>query len=191
MTNPLYKAKNINVAMIALVVVAVAAVGITAVNSSHAAKKPGGSGGGGGTPTPSTVASSAQLYLSPAKTSAASGANVTFQIHANSGTTSVNAVEADIAYPADKFDFVSIDDSASAFSIKAEASNSDGVVKIARGSTAALTGDQAVATVTFKAKTAKGNASLSFLSTSALVSNSTYKSIVSATAGAIVQFSNK
>jgi hypothetical protein len=183
MNNPFNKAKPVNLAVLALVVVAVAAVGITAVNGSHAAKKPGG----GGTPTPST-SSSAQLYLSPAKATAANGANVTFQVRANSGTATVNAVEADISYPADKLDFVSIDDSASAFSIKAESTGANGTVKIARGSTTAVTGDLPVATVTFKAKTAKGSANLSFLSSSALVSNTTNQSVVSATAGAVVQF---
>ena len=189
MNNPFKRAKPVNLAMAGLVVVVVAAVGISAVNSSHAARKPGG--GGGGTPTPSVAQSSAQLYLSPAKATAANGSNVTFQVRANSGTASVNAVEADLSYPADKLDFVSIDDSASAFSIKADGSGGNGTVKIARGSTTPVTGDQPVATVTFKAMASKGSAPLSFLSSSALVSNTTYKSIVSATAGAVVQFTNK
>lgn len=114
-------------------------------------------------------ADSATLYLSPASSSVAKGSILTVNVRENSGAEPVNSVQANLTYPAELLDFVSIS-SSTAWGVVAENSGGGGSVKIARGALPAVTGDQLVASVRFKAKTDSGTASISFASGSAVVS---------------------
>jgi hypothetical protein len=135
-------------------------------------------------PTPPTV------YLSPASQSFKAGATFSVQVRENSGTTGVNAVQANFSYPTSLVTCTSIDASASVFGIEAQATCSAGQVTIGRGisgGSAPLTGDQLVATVNFTVGVTGGSAVMAFTSGTALVSASTNQDILgslAATAGA-------
>lgn len=122
------------------------------------------------------------IYLSPASQTLAGGGTLTLEVRENSGTTGVNAVQANFSYQTSLLTFVSIDTSTSAFTTQAEASGGAGQVKIARGITGSLTGDQLIAKVTFKATTTSGTANLAFTTGTALVNSSTNQDILSSLA---------
>jgi hypothetical protein len=103
-----------------------------------------------------------EMTLSAPSTSLTTGQTVTLEVRENSGTAPVNAVQANVTYPADKVELDSIDSSASAFDIKADERNVGSTVFVARGkSGAVLTGNQSVTKLKFKA-TAAGTAKISF-----------------------------
>lgn len=108
-------------------------------------------------------AASASMSLSPGASSVAKGSIFTVSVYENSGGDSVNAAVANLAYPADKLDYVGIGSSA-AFSIVAASSGGGGSVQIDRGALPAVSGKQLVATVRFKAKVDSGTASVTFSS---------------------------
>ncbi|MDP2702661.1 MAG: cohesin domain-containing protein, partial [Candidatus Rokubacteria bacterium] len=114
-------------------------------------------------------ADSATLYLSPASGSVSKGSILTISVRENSGNEPVNSVQANLSYPANLLDFVSIS-SSSAWGVVAQNSGGGGSVQIARGALPAVSGDQLVASVRFKAKTDSGTASINFASGSAVVS---------------------
>ncbi|MDF2460794.1 MAG: glycoside hydrolase family 48 [Candidatus Saccharibacteria bacterium] len=116
-----------------------------------------------------TRAAAGSLYLTPANAVVANTATFTVQVRESSGTDPVNAVQANLTYDATKLDFVSISDTGSAFATAAEGTGGAGVVKIARGNVTAVTGDQLVATVTFRSKISSGTAAVDFSVGSALV----------------------
>jgi len=157
-------------------------VGVVVIHAEAA--KPNGGGASGG-----TKSATPQLFLSSGKASLAAGQTFTVQVRENSGTTSVNAVQANLTYPADKLELVNIDDTNSAFAVKASGSGSNGSLQIARGTTTPVTGNQLVASITFSAKPVRGSASITFQSTSALIESTTNTNILSTVAGATYQFS--
>jgi len=167
MEKPITESRPINNRKLSLVVAAVVAVGIVVVSGTLAARRPSG---------PS-------LYLAPAKGTYAAGSTVTVEVRENSLTKAVNAVESDLTYPTDKLQFVSIDTTSSAFSVQAENSGGTGTIKIARGTTAPLTGDQSVAKVTFTVLPGSGSVPLAFASTSALLDATTNTSVLAHTTG--------
>lgn len=114
-------------------------------------------------------ADSATLYLSPASGSVSKGSILTVNVRENSGNEPVNSVQANLSYPANLLDFVSVS-SSSAWSVVAENAGGGGSVRIARGALPAVSGDQLVASVRFKAKTDSGTASINFAPGSAVVS---------------------
>jgi chitodextrinase len=118
-------------------------------------------------------AATGTLSVLPASSTVGVGNTFTVAVHENSGTDAVNAVEADLTYPASQLQFVSIDATTSAFGVEAVSTGGNGTVTLARGVTggaAPLTGDQLVANVTFKALVAGGSpAVVAFAGTSALV----------------------
>ena len=118
------------------------------------------------------------IYLSP--TTQPLQANQTFQVQvrANSGTTSVNAIEADFTYPANLIDFVSMDTTTSAYQTQAVGTGANGNITIARAQIGGLTGDQLVAIVTFKAKATGGNVNLAFINGTGLISSSSNANIL-------------
>lgn len=80
------------------------------------------------------------------------------------GADSVNAVQVDLSYPADKLRLETVDRSNSAFGIEAENTSTPGLLKMARGTIVPVTGSQVVAVLTFTAL-APGAAALEFLTT--------------------------
>lgn len=137
-------------------------------------------------PVPPTV------YLNPSTQTVAPGATFTVAVRENSGTTAVNAVQANFSYPAALIDFVSMDTSVGAFKTQAQATGAAGQINIGVGKgagTADLTGDQLIANVTFRAKTTGGSGNMAFTTDTALVNATTYQDILgslSATGGSTV-----
>jgi len=133
-------------------------------------------------PAAQSLAASASLYLSPSSGSVIGGSTITLGIRENSGSTEVNAVQANLSYPANLFDVTAVN-SSSAFNIVAENSYGNGSIKIGRGALPAVKGDQLVASVTFTAKTTSGTARVSFVSGSEVDSASNNTNILSSKSG--------
>lgn len=127
------------------------------------------------------------VYLTPAAKTYPVNTTFTVQVRENSGTTAVNAVQANFSYPTNLLQFVSIDTTGTAFTTIAPSSGGSGQVSIAQGIIGSLTGDQLIATVTFKTLTTGGTAAMAFTSGTALLNSTTNTDILgslSATGGA-------
>lgn len=116
------------------------------------------------------------LYLSPASKTVNVGSNVTIAIRVDSKGTNINAVQANLSYPTGKLGFVSISAEGSAFPIQLENSGGGGSVKIAGANPTPVKGDNLIASVTFKAKSA-GTATVSFASGTVVVKSSDNKEL--------------
>ncbi|HEU4966496.1 MAG TPA: cohesin domain-containing protein [Candidatus Saccharimonadales bacterium] len=127
-------------------------------------------------------AASAMLYLSPSSGTVINGNTLTVDVRENSGTEPVNAVQANMSYPASLLQFVGIT-SSSAFSVAAQNSGGSGTVQIGRGALPSVTGDQLVATVQFKALASSGAAAISFTGGSSVVSANTNANIMTSYPG--------
>jgi hypothetical protein len=128
-----------------------------------------------------TVPPAPTVYFNPPTQGYGVGSNITIEIRENSGSTGVNAVQANFSYPTDKLTFVSADGSGSAFTTEAQSVGGNGTVTLARGIIGSLTGDQLIAKVTFKVNIA-GTATLSFANGTALISSTTNTNIISSLA---------
>src|ERR1017187_1426880 len=93
---------------------------------------------------------STTLYLSPASSTTTVGSTLAVTVRENSGSTAVNAVEADLSYPSALLQYSSTDFSTSAFEIGAGSTGGSGSITMARGTVnSSLSGDQIVGIVTF------------------------------------------
>lgn len=134
------------------------------------------------------VHAAASLYLSPASSSVAQGSSFSVSVRVNTGGDGVNAVQANLSYPVDKLDFLGISTYGTAFEIQAENTGGGGSIRIGRGHVGSVTGDQLVATITFKAKPSSGSATVGFTSGSAVVRTSDNKNIISGKSGGTYSF---
>jgi hypothetical protein len=128
-------------------------------------------------PNPNPNPGTGVLYMQPGAVNAALNANFTVEIRSRSGTTPVNAVQADFSYPGDKLQFISIDGTGSAYATEAPSTGGSGKVSIARGNIQPVTGDALIAKVTFKALAA-GSAPLTFLNGTVLLRSSDNTDII-------------
>jgi hypothetical protein len=126
-------------------------------------------------------AAGATLYLSPASGSVQAGSNISVGVRVNTGGETVNAVQANLSYPTDKFDFVSTTLS-SDFQFNVENVGGSGSIRIGSGSLSGVTGDKLVGTVTFTAK-GSGAGAVNFASGSAVTRSSDSTDILSGTTG--------
>jgi len=127
-------------------------------------------------------AASATLYLSPSSGSVANGNTLTLYVYEDSGTEPVNAVQANLSYPASQLQFLSTS-SSSAFSVVAQNTGGSGSVQIGRGALPSVTGNQLVATVQFKALVGSGTAAVSFAGGSQVVSANSNANIMTVSPG--------
>jgi fibronectin type 3 domain-containing protein len=114
------------------------------------------------------------LYLSPATAIENNGSSFNVSIYEDSGTAPVNAVQANLSYPATGLQLMSIDGTNSGFPLSAQQSGSNGTIQIARainGGTQPVTGKQLVANLTFQSLMTTGSATVAFTSGSAVVSS--------------------
>lgn len=125
----------------------------------------------------------ASLSAEPDNATVAQENIVNVSIYVDSGDEEVNAVQANIAYPTDKLSFVSIQTEDSAFSIEAENTNENGVIKLARGEIEPVTGKQLVAVVQLRADSSSGSADLTFAEGSAVISATTNEDLLSNSPG--------
>lgn len=131
----------------------------------------------------------ASLYLSPGGSTVTQGSSFSVSVRTNTGGAKVNAVQANLSYPADKLDFLGISTGGTSFEITAEGSGGGGSIRMGRGTVSAKSGDLLIATVSFRAKPSSGSATVSFTGGSAVVSSSTNKSILSGSSGGTYSFS--
>jgi hypothetical protein len=126
-------------------------------------------------PPPPTV------YLTTPSSFMPINTNFSVQIRENSATTTVNAVQANISYPASLLTLVSVDTTGTAFSVEAQNTSGSGSVAMARGTCggcAAVTGDQLIATLNFRTNAVGGAATAAFTSGTLLVSSTTNTDIL-------------
>jgi hypothetical protein len=141
-------------------------------------------------PTSSVTGSGiANLYVAPADKQVSAGNPVTLEVWVDSGSDPVNAVQANLVYPADKFDFKSIDAKGSAFEVQALSTGGNGKVNIARGHIGELKGRSLVAKVTLIAKTDTGDATLNFADGSAVIRTTDHKNILKDKTGSTIKVS--
>ena len=100
------------------------------------------------------------IYLSPASATIAKDSYFSVSVRVNAD--GVDSVQANLSYPADKLDFTGLSYGGTGFEIQAEGTGGGGSIRIARGSTAAKSGDVLVATISFRAKIDSGSATVSF-----------------------------
>jgi hypothetical protein len=141
------------------------------------------SSGASNSVTPS-AAITGKLYLTPASGTYSAGSTITLVIHADSLTTPVNAVQADLTYPSALMQFVSIDTTGSSFPQTLQSTGGSGTVHLSVGSLSTdPTGDNVIATVTFN-YLGSGTASIGVAGTSAIYRSSDSADILNSTAGA-------
>lgn len=119
--------------------------------------------------TPQKIA----LYLTPGSLSYTPGTTFTVPVKLDTGTTGINAIQADITYPANLLAVESIDDSGSAFALSVTKTALNGDISIIRGSFTPVKGNNLlIANINFKAL-ASGIAPLEFKESSAAVNGPT------------------
>lgn len=134
--------------------------------------------------TPRAALAATQMYLSPASASVASGQEFAVAIRENSGADTVNAVQANLSYNAAQLDVSSVSYTGSAFGIQVQELRNTGSVAIGVGSLTPVTGDNLVATVTFKAKTGvNASATVQFASGTEVISSVTHQNVLTSTSG--------
>ncbi|HWB38628.1 MAG TPA: hypothetical protein VG604_00090 [Candidatus Saccharimonadales bacterium] len=114
-------------------------------------------------------AASGSISLSCDDSTVASGQSFVVAIYMNGGGNAVNAVEADLSYPASQIQYVGFSATGSAFEIGASSGGGGGTVTIDRGTTGGVKGSALVGTVTFKALVGSGSATINVASSSSLV----------------------
>lgn len=112
------------------------------------------------------LVSASTLYLSPEKGRIQQGKIIKADVKLKIGGDAVNAVSAFLSYPPDKLEVAWINYDNSAFSIEAESTSDNGLIKISRGSFSPRTGNVSIATIGFRGKS-EGKALVSFADGSA------------------------
>jgi flagellar basal body-associated protein FliL len=168
------KTNKQNKYMFIVLIVAVVLVGLlialqTSHNSSNKSAKT--------TPAVSASQGNAKLYVKTTSNQVSNGTSVTFEVWVDTADQPVNAVQANLTYPADKFDFNSIDAKGSAFEVQAMSKGGDGKISIARGHIGDVKGQALVAKIVLAAK-AKGDAKIEFTTGSAVVKSTDHTDIL-------------
>jgi hypothetical protein len=132
------------------------------------------------------LADSASITLSSNTSSVASGGSVVVIVRMNGGGNAVNAVEADLSYPASQLQYVGFSATGSAFEIGASSGGGDGTATLDRGTTGSVSGSGLVGTVTFRALVSSGSASVNVAGSSSLVAGGT--AIPYASSGVTIHF---
>jgi hypothetical protein len=117
-----------------------------------------------------TITSSSTMSLSPATKTVSQGTSFDVAVYEDSGSDTVNAVQANLSYPS-SLTVTSITPNSSAWPIEAENTGSGGTVKIGRGTTTPVSGSQLIATVKFTAA-GTGNAQVAFVTGSGIIRSS-------------------
>ncbi len=109
----------------------------------------------------SHAASGASIYVSPDTATVANGSTLSVTIRENSGTDSVNSVQASLNYDSNKLQYVSITEGDSFPVIAANSTGTPGVIRVGRGnSDGSVTGDKPIVTINFKVIGSSGDAAI-------------------------------
>ncbi len=124
------------------------------------------------------------LQLSPASATVAPNSDFTVEVRINTGTESINAVQANFSYPANMVEFVRVSGTNSAFEIGAPSSGGNGRVSIARAQLGGVSSNDAlVATVTFRVIAGSGSAAMVFTDGTEALSNTDSRNVLTGTSG--------
>lgn len=128
------------------------------------------------------------LYLTPSTGSVVTDSEVTVSIHENSGTETINSVQASLGYDKTQLQFVSVTEQGPFNQVLATDTATAGIVRLARGipgGAAAVSGDNAVATLKFKVLATSGSPAISFDDRTSILARSTDSTnVLVATTGA-------
>ncbi len=125
------------------------------------------------------------LQLSPASATVTPNSTFTVAVRLNTGTESINAVQANFKYPATMVEYVSISAVGSAFEIGAPSSGGGGKVSIARAQLGGVSSNDAlVATVTFRVLAGSGSVVMAFTGGTEALSNKDSRDVLTGTSGA-------
>lgn len=149
-----FKNRKVNIGFLAVFVLSLAVFGYFLIKSFAA---PGNG--------------NANIVLSAPSSEVIVGNNVTVTARVNTNSEQVNAVDLRISYDTSKLQYVSIDDSQSAFSIEAVESVANGKITITRGETSLKTGSLEIAKITFKALVDNGTSTLDITNESSAVNS--------------------
>lgn len=109
----------------------------------------------------SQAATPGTLFITPASGSFTSGSTVSFTVYEESGATPVNGVQFDLNYNSSQLQYLS--NSNGAFTAAAQTNTATaGLIRVFRGASDGLTGQQAVVTLNFKLLATSGSTTLSF-----------------------------
>lgn len=126
------------------------------------------------------VAMAGTLSLSPSSGTFSKGQVIKVNVNVSTGGEYVNAVQANVVYPADKLKFSSVSTGGSVLSIIAEKGGGGGYVKIGGGTpTPGFSGNKFIGSINFVALTDSGNAVLSFAGDSVILRDSDNSNIYS------------
>jgi hypothetical protein len=131
-----------------------------------------------------------ELYITPPSGNYTVGDTVVFTIREDSSAVAVNAVQANISYPTATLRFLSASTASGAFTTQVQNTGGGGTVQIGAGLLAgSVTGDQIVATVTFRV-VGNGSASLAFITGSLIASAASSTDICKVKMGASATLAN-
>lgn len=125
------------------------------------------------------------IYLTPASQTLGPSTSFSVQIRENSGTTTVNAIQANLSYNTSLLTLTSINLTGTAFGITAQNTGANGVINLGLGVSAgspAVSGDQLVATLNFTTTATGGTSNVAFTTGSALVSSTTNTNLLASLA---------
>ena len=128
------------------------------------------------------AAAGAALSLDPSSLTVTRGDTLTVHVRLSNSGDPVNAVEADLAYPASVLRYDHAEVNGSAWGITAANTGGSGEVSVQVASLTPVSGDQLIASVTFTAS-ASGTACVSFASTSAVADAATNEDTLGSTSG--------
>jgi hypothetical protein len=132
-------------------------------------------------------AAGASISLTANHSSIAAGGTLIVAVYMNGGGNPINAVEADLNYPASKLEYVGLSYSGGAFGINTPGNGGgNGVITIQNGSVSPVSGSGLVATVTFKALAASGSAAIGVSGSSNLINANTNTPVAYGSSGITV-----
>lgn len=122
------------------------------------------------------------IYLNPNSQTVTVGSELTVTIRVNT-IELVNAVQADISYPTDKLTVTSIDTTTSAFDLAVQSDNTNGLIRVARAASTAVSSDNVVAVLHFQANNVIGQADLIFAPTTEVDSEASHTNVITQMVG--------
>lgn len=120
--------------------------------------------------TSPVLAASNSIYLAPSSLSVTQGTTFTVSVHM-SAAVNVTTVQANLSYPSSQMTYLGTSFASSAFDKAIESWGGGGTVQIGRRTLSTVTGDQLVATISFKAVAATGTGTVTVQDSSALTND--------------------
>lgn len=140
-------------------------------------------------PAMPALAAGASIYITTNYGTVSAGQSFVIAVYMNGGGNPINAVEADLNYPASQLQYVGLNYSGGAFPIStAGDGGGNGSVSIQNGTTNPISGSGLIATVTFRALSGSGSAAIGVSGSSSLVSATTNQAVPFSSSGLTVRF---